>query len=90
MQEEIKGIVWTNNDPHPEELFREVFDKSLLGQKSTLKITRRDENCFVDIEVVDRTHTGQATVFMMFVALCKMLTRENIRHKMSFGTILEN
>ena len=88
--ESIHGLMWSNNDPHPEELFREVFDKSLLGQKATLKITRREENCLVDIKVVDRTHTGQGTVFMMFVAFCNMLTQENIRHKISFATTLEN
>ena len=88
--ESIYGLVWTNNDAHPVELFREVFDKSLLGQKSTLKMTKRSENCFVEIKVVDRTHTGQATVYMMFVAFCNMLTQENIRHKISFETTLEN
>lgn len=88
--ESIHGIMWTNNDPHPEELFREVFDRSLLGQKSTLKITRRDENCLVDICVVDRTHIGQATVFMMFAAFCNRLTQENIRYKITFGTTWEN
>ena len=88
--ESIHGVVWTNNDPHPEELFREVFAKSLLGQKSTLKITRREDNCLVDIKVVDRTHAGRGTVFMMVAAFCNMLTRENIRHKISFGTTLEN
>ena len=88
--ESIYGLVWTNNDPHPEELFREVFAKSLLGQKSTLKFVRREDNCLVDIEIVDRTHTGQATVFMMFAAFCNMLTQENIRHKLSFETSLEN
>ena len=88
--ESIHGLMWSNNDPHPEELFREVFDKSLLGQKATLKITRREENCLVDIAVVDRTHTGQATVFMMVAAFCNMLTQENIRYKITFGTTLEN
>ena len=88
--ESIHGIMWTNNDPHPEELFREVFDKSLLGQKSNLKVTRRDGSCLVVIEVIDRTHTGQATVFMMFAAFCNMLTQENIRYKITFGTTLEN
>lgn len=88
--ESIYGLVWTNNNPHPEELFREVFDKSFLGQKSTLKMTKRSENCFVEIKVVDRTHTGQATIFTMFTAFCKMLTQENIRHKISFETTLEN
>lgn len=88
--ESIHGLVWTNNDPHPEELFREVFDKSLLGQKSTLRLLKRDEDCLVDIIVFDRTHIGQTTVFMMLVAFCNMLTQENIRHKISFSAALEN
>ena len=88
--ESIYGLMWSNNDPHPEELFREVFDKSLLGQRSTLKITRREDNCLVDIKVVDRTHAGQGTVFMMLKAFCNVLTQEDIRHKISFETSLEN
>lgn len=87
--ESIHGLMWSNNDPHPEELFREVFDKSLLGKGATLKITRREDNCLVDISV-DRTHTGQATVLMRVAAFCKMLTQENIRYKISFETSLEN
>ena len=88
--ESIHGIMWTNNDPHPEELFKEVFDKSLLGKGATLKITRREDNSLVDISVVDRTNTGQAKVFMMVAAFCNMLTQETIRYKITFGTTLEN
>lgn len=86
MKEEIRGLVWSNNDNHPTEKVRKIFNTSIMPECSQLTLKQNEDNLSLSIVAVD----NESLPHRLFVLLCREFIKENIRFKLTFESYDEN